>query len=410
MADAGRGRTQAVAALLVVLAAGVLVLLARAGPGALSAALFASARPLEHGSLRRHGGPAPLSRHGLSLSARLFVLSKCKTFACLRTVNALPAGGAKFNFPHAMIIGFPKCATTSLWNYLVLHPQGIRSRPKEPHYFTRCRNESFFPLPEGSKRWACNSTEDYYVRMHLSLAVAVKTRLQRAVIEGSTGYAGGHNGASVASIAADIRRAMPWVKLIVAMREPISQMISLMVHHAEQLSRPPEQRDYWMVETWEDLCLEAYIRGNATMVECVRGALQTRPSYADGFSMWLGVGWPWEQVHPVQYEKLVAPDTGRRTLDDVQRFLGFDPKLGAEWLPRNNSRRDMVNPNGWPMRRKDMEELIELVRPNADRIAWELQRRGYVTTMDDWLQPWREAWDRNLATCSPKGDCKYVLT
>ena len=44
------------------------------------------------------------------------------------------------------------------------------------------------------------------------------------MIEASTGYVSGHNGVSVASVAADVRAELPWLKLVVSFREPISQV------------------------------------------------------------------------------------------------------------------------------------------------------------------------------------------
>ncbi len=58
-------------------------------------------------------------------ATRLEALRACsfEGLECVRAAHALPAGGAKFNFPHFMIIGFQKAATTSLNAYLDKHPQ-----------------------------------------------------------------------------------------------------------------------------------------------------------------------------------------------------------------------------------------------------------------------------------------------
>lgn len=42
-------------------------------------------------------------------------VSRCEDFACLRTAHAAGTGGPRFNFPHFMIVGWQKCATTSLF-------------------------------------------------------------------------------------------------------------------------------------------------------------------------------------------------------------------------------------------------------------------------------------------------------
>lgn len=55
--------------------------------------------------------------------------------------------------PNLIIIGAMKCGTTSLHNYLNLHPQICMSQDKEPEFFVEEKNwpkgltwyESFFP-------------------------------------------------------------------------------------------------------------------------------------------------------------------------------------------------------------------------------------------------------------------------
>lgn len=39
------------------------------------------------------------------------------TFDCIREAHDLPPGDAKFNFPHFMLVGWPKTATTSLYRW-----------------------------------------------------------------------------------------------------------------------------------------------------------------------------------------------------------------------------------------------------------------------------------------------------
>ncbi len=52
---------------------------------------------------------APLDEQALTEQ-----LQKCDSFACLREVNEAAAGRTRFNFPHFLVVGWPKCATTSL--------------------------------------------------------------------------------------------------------------------------------------------------------------------------------------------------------------------------------------------------------------------------------------------------------
>lgn len=71
----------------------------------------------------------------------LTALQTCETLKCLRDAHQQPKGEAKYNFPHFMIAGWSKCATTSLWKNLYSHPQTLAPREKEPMLFTdRCKH------------------------------------------------------------------------------------------------------------------------------------------------------------------------------------------------------------------------------------------------------------------------------
>ena len=60
------------------------------------------------GQLQHPTGPAPAH-----LERAAALLRNCTTLACLRAVHA-SAGETRFNFPHFMIVGYHKSATTSL--------------------------------------------------------------------------------------------------------------------------------------------------------------------------------------------------------------------------------------------------------------------------------------------------------
>lgn len=45
----------------------------------------------------------------------LEALATCTTLACVRAAHDQPRNGVRFNFPHFIILGFQKAATTSLW-------------------------------------------------------------------------------------------------------------------------------------------------------------------------------------------------------------------------------------------------------------------------------------------------------
>lgn len=115
----------------------------------------------------------------------LELLSTCTTFECLREAHAMPRpAGALFNYPHAIILGYPKCATTSIAAWLDQHPQAAASTPKEPEFF------SFYGKCTHPKHpWRCNPTaERRYILHTMQRDAAVQSGLQQAMFEASTGY------------------------------------------------------------------------------------------------------------------------------------------------------------------------------------------------------------------------------
>lgn len=55
----------------------------------------------------------------LTETSFLSALQSCTDMVCIQNAHKLPKGNAKFNFPHFLIIGFQKAATTSLHVYVM---------------------------------------------------------------------------------------------------------------------------------------------------------------------------------------------------------------------------------------------------------------------------------------------------
>lgn len=61
------------------------------------------------------------------LKSGLQKLANCRSFMCVKDAHEQLKGKTKFNFPHFFLIGWQKCATTSINNYLRRHPQYLPS-------------------------------------------------------------------------------------------------------------------------------------------------------------------------------------------------------------------------------------------------------------------------------------------
>ena len=220
---------------------------------------------------------------------------------------------------------------------------------------------------------------------------------------------GGGLGAD--TVAAGIRSELPWLRLVLSMREPISREISGRVHLMELNTRaqgPPP--------TMHNECLRLLAQGKASMYQCVLPHLtETNATrYAESLEAWLAA-WPRDQLHviqarrrgggtrllwgcrhrcssaaallarrpvhrrpaaaprrpaarPSQFENLTAPATHGAVLEDLQRFLGLDPVLAPPTLPLANSRK-AAKPEGWPMRRSEYQHLLGIAKSRANRCA-----------------------------------------
>jgi hypothetical protein len=72
----------------------------------------------------------------------LEALAACDSLACLRDAASRARSAKQRPFPAALLIGWQKSATTSLYGHLARHPGALVSSSKEPEFFTaKCGSE-----------------------------------------------------------------------------------------------------------------------------------------------------------------------------------------------------------------------------------------------------------------------------
>ena len=64
------------------------------------------------------------------LDSLLERLGQCTSFECLKTVQLELVGRTRFNVPHFFLIGWQKCATSSIYNHLRRHPEFLPAPTK----------------------------------------------------------------------------------------------------------------------------------------------------------------------------------------------------------------------------------------------------------------------------------------
>ena len=313
-------------------------------------------------------------------------LATCDSLDCLRETHMLPRGAAKFNHPHFLIIGFQKAATTSLYSYLARHNETLASSLKEPEFFV---NGCGSKVPEGCSR---NATVKY---LHSTLRswIYLDWNGTKGSFEGST-----HIVREGIELAPRLLRMMPWLKLIVNLREPISRAASMLIHNEDRNGMG---------------CLSRKDMGT-----CLLYASQiTKPSdggpatYYDALYPWVNT-WPANQLMVIQYEELTQDEERERDeLTRVKTYLGLDlswPK--AEGLELRNARRFKINADGWKVPREQYLKLVEIARSDMIRLLALLGSKQLVNDRA-WAERWERVWEETLETCPTDGaECTMVLS
>lgn len=133
-----------------------------------------------------------------------------------------PAGSRHEPRPNLFIVGAQKSGTTTLANWLMLHPQAFMAYPKEPGFLAF--GERGYPFRDGhgraspAREWVVTSRSDY-----LGLFHGVRAD-QRVLGEASTWYL------AVPGTAELIRREFPDARIVVILRNPVERAYSAWCH------------------------------------------------------------------------------------------------------------------------------------------------------------------------------------
>ena len=279
-----------------------------------------------------------------------------------------------------------QAATTSLYSYLARHNETLASSLKEPEFFV---NGCGSKVPEGCSR---NATIKY---LHYTLRswIYLDWNGTKGSFEGSTHIVRAGN-----ELAPRLLRMMPWLKLIVNLREPISRAASMLIHNEDRNGMG---------------CLSRRDMGTCLL----KSSQITNPSddgpasYYDALYPWVNT-WPANQLLIIQYEELTQDD--ERELSELMRvknYLGLDPTWPkSEGLELRNARRFKINADGWKIPREQYVELVEIVRADMHRLLGLLGSKQLVNDRE-WAARWEQLWQSTLDTCPDEGDvCTMVLS
>lgn len=288
-------------------------------------------------------------------------------------MNDAPGGGLAV--PNLLIAGVTKAGTTSLFNYLAVHPEICPSTVKEPAYFSVDRRpgplpplESYAELVSGcsSARYRMEATPHY--------------------------WSGGQ------PVIDAIRETIDRPRIIILLRDPVARLWSLFTFYKSRgmldLAEPFHER----IEHWE-----------AEHADWEAGSRE-RPS-ALSSSQYVRFLDPWFQAFGEDLRMLFAEQLGarpRETVAEVYRWLGLDALPAAEQdferhnstvVPRNQaiarSARALARRTNYAFR--NYPAVRDLLRTGYQRVNTREQSERLADADRARLQQWFDEPNRELA-------------
>ncbi|MBC8078372.1 MAG: sulfotransferase [Chloroflexales bacterium] len=223
--------------------------------------------------------------------------------------------------PDFLILGAARCGTTSLFRYLQQHAQVLPSRRKELHFFD-------LHYQQGTAWYAAQFVPPSLRGAQFITGEATPSYLYHPLV------------------AARVRAALPDVRLIVTLRDPVERAISHHAHNvfhgyetlplAEALAREPER----LAGEEERILADA----TYTSVAYLYHSYAARGRYAEQLRRWLAL-FPAEQLCVIVFEELRAQP--QATLVQLCRFLGlpeqpFDTQVRHNARPRTLPQADVI--------------------------------------------------------------------
>lgn len=316
----------------------------------------------------------------------LQAIEACQDLVCLKEAHEkYPRPPEMFNYPHFIIAGFQKAATTSLKKYLDKHSQSAPPKVKEPNFFTNNCNEK--PPEE------CPAAETRrYINRILNKKAYLESNGTLATYEAST-----HIVRAGLNLAPRLAKLFPWVKIVIMLREPISRAASMLIHNKDV-------SDLGCLARKE---ISYCLLHHSQLTEMTPGKYEPL-TYTEAMKYWLDA-FPKEQILVIQYENLTSEEGEEGELLRAKGFLGLDLEKPNRGLELSNSRRFRINPEGWAIKKHQYQQLLQLVKPDVRSMLDLLYERKIIDDKDRWFSTWERIWESNLKSCE-NDDKQCTLT
>jgi hypothetical protein len=215
--------------------------------------------------------------------------------------------GDRLILPNFLVLGAPRCGTTSLYHYLKQHPQVYMSPVKEPHFFSSFNAE---PSAANGHRATQSATLEEYATLFDGVTNEI------AIGEASTHYLASKRAP------ANIQQYIPHVKLVAILRDPAERAYSAFLKNAREGHEPARTIEQAIREEKNGMRYGARF-GNYLNTGLYFAKLQP---YLQRFKR--------EQLLILLFDDLkVKP---RLLMRDLYQFLGVDDSFTPDLSPRYN--------------------------------------------------------------------------
>eukprot|EP00890_Picochlorum_soloecismus_P005374 jgi/Picsp_1/5838/NSC_03197-R1_sulfotransferase len=295
----------------------------------------------------------------------LRAIEACQDLVCLKEAHEkYPRPPGMYNYPHFIIAGFQKAATTSLKKYLDKHSQSAPPKVKEPNFFTdNCNEKPPEECPAADTR--------RYINRILNKKAYLESNGTLATYEAST-----HIVRAGLNLAPKLAKLFPWVKIVIMLREPISRAASMLIHNKDV-------SDLGCLARKE---ISYCLLHHSQLTEMTPGKYEPL-TYTEAMKYWLDA-FPKEQILVIQYENLTSEEGEAGELLRAKGFLGLDLNKPKRGLELSNSRRFRINPEGWAIKKHQYQQLLQLVKPDVRSMLNLLYEREIIDDKDGWFSRW----------------------
>lgn len=242
--------------------------------------------------------------------------------------------------PNVIIIGAQKSGTSSLFSYLVQHPQIRGSSRKEVHFFDGGSLPGVDNFKKGSK----------WYRSHFPLNLEPR---ETPTIEATPSYL------FVPSVPARISTLLPGVKLIAVLRDPVERAIS---HYFHEVRAGREKRPIMSALVEEDDLLAPIWKSENFQSRQFRSfSYKARGRYAEQLIRYFSF-FSKDQILVFSSKELF--EATDETLSRVFNFLGVADSIESidDQMPKN------IGSNKTPVETSAREYLAEYFAPHNERL------------------------------------------